>query len=222
MSGDTNSGRVVGVTDTDELWRLLAETADFLIVSKPTRMLTQPGKEAHKTDSLITRVNQEFPEARIVHRLDWDTSGVMVLARHARAHRALSIAFQDRLTQKRYIAHVDLAPVPQQGLIDRPIGPDMERRPRYRIDKEHGRPSQTRYTVLSETAGHARLELEPITGRSHQLRVHLLSIGHPIQGDTLYHPHAQNHARLMLHAESLSFPDPASGVMQTFSDPTPF
>ena len=109
--------RVAGVTDTDEPWRLLAETADFLIVSKPTRMLTQPGKEAHKTDSLITRVNQEFPEARIVHRLDWDTSGVMVLARHARAHRQLSIAFQDRLTQKRYIARVDRAPVPPQGMI---------------------------------------------------------------------------------------------------------
>ncbi len=218
----SNTRHLAGVTDTTEPWRLLAETADFLIIAKPTRMLTQPGKEAHKTDSLITRVNQEFPEARIVHRLDWDTSGVMVLARHARAHRALSIAFQDRLTQKRYIAHVDRAPVPPQGLIDRPIGPDREHRPRYRIDEEQGRPSQTRYAVQDETADYARLELEPITGRSHQLRVHLLSIGHPIQGDTLYHPQAQNHGRLMLHAESLSFPDPVRGVMQTFSDPAPF
>lgn len=217
-----STDRLAGVTDTNEPWRLLAETSDFLIIAKPTRMLTQPGKEAHKHDSLITRVNQEFPEARIVHRLDWDTSGVMVLARHARAHRQLSIAFQDRRTQKRYIAHVDHAPVPAQGLIDRPIGPDQARRPRYRIDEEQGRPSQTRYTVLSETEGHARLNLEPITGRSHQLRVHLLSIGHPIQGDTLYHPQAERHARLMLHAESLSFPDPVSRVMQTFSDPTPF
>jgi len=218
----SNTPVAAGVTDTDEPWRLLAETPDFLIVSKPTRMLTQPGKEAHKTDSLITRVNQEFPEARIVHRLDWDTSGLMVLARHARAHRQLSIAFQDRLTQKRYIACVDHAPVPPQGLIDRPIGPDMDRRPRYRIDEEKGRPSQTRYAVLNETADHARLALEPITGRSHQLRVHLLSIGHPIQGDTLYHPRAARHPRLMLHAESLSFPDPVSGIMQTFDDPAPF
>ncbi len=93
---------------------------------------------------------------------------------------------------------------------------------RYRIDEEQGRPSQTRYVVLNETAEYARLALEPITGRSHQLRVHLLSIGHPIQGDTLYHPHAKNHARLMLHAESLSFPDPASGITQTFCDPAPF
>lgn len=211
-----------GVTDTDEPWRLIAETADFLIIGKPTRMLTQPGKAAHKADSLITRVNQEFPEARIVHRLDWDTSGVMVLARHARAHRALSIAFQDRHTLKRYIALVANAPTPAQGLIDQPIGPDLTRRPRYRIDTQHGRPSQTRYRVQEETASHARLALEPITGRSHQLRVHLLSIGHPILGDTLYHPHPQNHARLMLHAESLSFPDPSSGSMQTFSDPAPF
>lgn len=222
MNPNTNLGHLAGVTDTTEPWRLLAETADFLIIAKPTRMLTQPGKEAHKTDSLITRVNQEFPEARIVHRLDWDTSGVMVLARHARAHRALSIAFQDRRTQKRYIAQVDRAPEQSKGLIDRPIGPDREHRPRYRIDEEQGRPSQTRYVVLNETADYARLALEPITGRSHQLRVHLLSIGHPIQGDTLYHPHAQNHARLMLHAESLSFPDPASGITQTFSDPVPF
>ncbi len=222
MNPNTNHGHLAGVTDTTEPWRLLAETADFLIIAKPTRMLTQPGKEAHKTDSLITRVNQEFPEARIVHRLDWDTSGVMVLARHARAHRTLSIAFQDRRTQKRYIAQVDRAPEQSKGLIDRPIGPDREHRPRYRIDEEQGRPSQTRYVVLNQTADYARLALEPITGRSHQLRVHMLSIGHPIQGDTLYHSHAQNHARLMLHAESLSFPDPASGITQTFSDPAPF
>ena len=222
MNVKAQNTRLVGVTDTDEPWRLLAETADFLIVSKPTRMLTQPGKEAHKTDSLITRVNQEFPEARIVHRLDWDTSGIMVLARHARAHRALSIAFQDRRTKKRYIAHVDRAPTPPQGLIDRPIGPDRERRPRYRVDEDQGRPSQTRYAVLNETAEYARLALEPITGRSHQLRVHMLSIGHPIQGDTLYHSHAQNHARLMLHAESLTFPDPSNGDTQTFNDPAPF
>lgn len=217
-----SDGRAVGITDTHEPWRLLAETADFLIVGKPTRMLTQPGKEAHKTDSLITRVNQEFPEARIVHRLDWDTSGLMVLARHARAHRALSIAFQDRLTHKRYIALVDRAPDPPHGLIDRPIGPDWAHRPRYRIDEEQGRPSQTRYAVLDQTANHARLELYPITGRSHQLRVHLLFLGHPIVGDTLYHPHPHNHARLMLHAESLSFPDPISGITHTFSDPAPF
>lgn len=214
--------RAAGISDTTEPWRLLAKTADFLVISKPTRMLTQPGKEAHKTDSLITRVNQTFPEARIVHRLDRDTSGIMVLARHARAHRALSIAFQDRLTHKRYIALVDRAPTPPQGLIDRPIGPDRERRPRYRIDEAQGRPSQTHYRVLSETADHTRLALEPITGRSHQLRVHLLSLGHPIQGDALYHPHAEDHVRLMLHAESLSFADPTSGVMLTFSDPAPF
>lgn len=211
-----------GITDTVEPWLLLAETTDYLIINKPTRMLTQPGKEAHKTDSLITRVGQEFPEARIVHRLDWDTSGIMVLARHAAAHRALSIAFQERQTEKRYIALVDACPQPESGLIDLPIGADLNHRPRYRIDFEQGRPSQTRYRVQEHTQAACRLALAPITGRSHQLRVHLQALGHPIQGDSLYHPDAARHPRLMLHAEALAFPDPRSGQPRRYHCPAPF
>ncbi len=211
-----------GITDTVEPWLLLAETADYLIINKPTRMLTQPGKEAHKTDSLITRVCQAFPEARIVHRLDWDTSGIMVLARHSAAHRALSIAFQERQTEKRYIALVDTCPQPESGLIDLPIGADLNHRPRYRIDFEQGRPSQTRYRVLETHPQACRLALEPITGRSHQLRVHLRAQGHPIQGDSLYHPNAAQHTRLMLHAEELAFPHPTTGQRQTYACSVPF
>ena len=211
-----------GVTDTQEPWRLLAETAGYLIINKPTRMLSQPGKEAHKTDSLITRVCQEFPEARIVHRLDWDTSGIMVLARNAATHRALSIAFQERQTEKRYIALVDTCPQPESGLIDLPIGADLNHRPRYRIDFETGRAAQTRYRVLESNPHACRLALEPITGRSHQLRVHLLAQRHPIQGDTLYDLKAAQHPRLMLHAEQLAFPAPDTGKWQTYGCPASF
>ncbi len=220
MSAQTSTAN--GITDTTEPWLLLDETPHYLIISKPTRMLTQPGKEAHKTDSLITRVCQEFPEARIVHRLDWDTSGIMVLARTIAAHRALSIAFQERQTEKRYQALVDACPQPESGLIDLPIGADCAHRPRYRIDYEAGRAAQTRYRVLEHNPKACRLALCPITGRSHQLRVHLLAQGRPIQGDTLYHPNAAEHPRLMLHAEHLAFPDPVTGQWRAYQCPVPF
>lgn len=216
------STQTAGVTDTCEPWLLCAEARDYLVVGKPCRMLSVPGKDAHKQDCLIVRVQQEFPEARIVHRLDWDTSGLLVLARNARAHSLLSQAFQDRKTKKRYIARIDAPLDPVEGEIDLPIGPDLERRPRYRIDPEHGRPSQTRYQVLDNHPNFTRVALEPITGRSHQLRVHLLAQGHPIQGDSLYHPEAARHERLMLHAERLGFPDPETGAWREFELPAPF
>lgn len=211
-----------GITDTDEPWQLVDERRDYLIVDKPSRMLTVPGKDPSKSDCLITRVQLEFPEARIVHRLDWETSGLLVLARSTRAHSTLSKAFQMRQTEKEYQALVDRAPQPTSGLIDQPIGPDLERRPRYRIDPEHGRPSQTYYKVIEQADKYCRLALRPITGRSHQLRVHLLSLGLPIQGDSLYHPHPEMHPRLMLHACRLSFTDPESGEVQQYSSSPPF
>jgi tRNA pseudouridine32 synthase/23S rRNA pseudouridine746 synthase len=145
-----------------------------------------------------------------------------VLARNARAHSLLSQAFQNRKTQKRYIARIDEPLAPAEGDIDRPIGPDLDRRPRYRIDPEHGRPSQTRYRTLDTQPDFTRIALEPITGRSHQLRVHLLSLGRPIQGDSLYHPEHARHDRLMLHAEQLGFPDPETGIWQQYELPAPF
>jgi tRNA pseudouridine32 synthase/23S rRNA pseudouridine746 synthase len=189
-------------------WALIDERRDFLIVAKPERMLSVPGIGPDKRDCLITRVQTEFPEARIVHRLDWDTSGLLVLARNARAHSFLSKAFAERRVDKTYEALIDAPLDPPEGLIDLPIGKDHERRPRYRIDPATGRPSQTRYRVAAIEETHTRLILAPITGRSHQLRVHLLARGRPIQGDSLYHPEADRHPRLMLHATRLVFPDP--------------
>ncbi|WP_410474353.1 RluA family pseudouridine synthase [Guyparkeria sp. TX1] len=189
-------------------WALIDERRDFLVVAKPERMLSVPGIGPEKQDCLITRVQTEFPEARIVHRLDWDTSGLLVLARNARAHSFLSKAFAARDVDKTYEALIDAPLEPVEGLIDLPIGKDHERRPRYRIDPQSGRPSQTRYRVAEPVEGGIRIILEPITGRSHQLRVHLLAQGRPIQGDSLYHPEANRHARLMLHAARLVFPDP--------------
>lgn len=205
-----------------EPWRLIDHTPDYLIVRKPDRLLSQPGVGPNKTDCLITRVQQAYPEALIVHRLDWDTSGLMVLARHKAAHRALSIEFQERRTEKRYRARVDCAMDPPEGWIDLPIGIDRDHRPRSKIDHEHGRPAQTRYAVTAQDESAAWISLWPITGRSHQLRVHLLSLGHPIQGDSLYHPAAARHSRLMLHAERLAFADPSSGVWRAYEDPAPF
>ncbi|KTG17018.1 hypothetical protein AUR63_00410 [Guyparkeria sp. XI15] len=189
-------------------WALLDERRDFLVVAKPEQMLSVPGIGPDKQDCLITRVQTEFPEARIVHRLDWDTSGLLVLARNARAHSFLSKAFAERRVDKTYVALIDTPLEPAEGLIDLPIGKDPERRPRYRIDPERGRPSQTRYRMADSDETAARVILEPITGRSHQLRVHLLAQGRPIQGDTLYHPEGGRHRRLMLHATRLAFPDP--------------
>ncbi|HSH83801.1 MAG TPA: RNA pseudouridine synthase [Guyparkeria sp.] len=189
-------------------WVLLDQRRDFLVVAKPERMLSVPGRGADKQDCLIRRVQTEFPEARIVHRLDWATSGLLVLARNARAHSFLSKAFAERRVDKTYVALIDASLDPADGLIDLPIGRDMERPPRYRIDPEQGRPSRTRYRVTEVDETHVRVILEPITGRSHQLRVHLLALGRPIQGDALYHPAANRHERLMLHASRLAFPDP--------------
>ncbi|MFO7582311.1 RluA family pseudouridine synthase [Guyparkeria sp.] len=189
-------------------WALLDERRDFLVVAKPERMLSVPGIGPEKQDCLIHRVQMEFPEARIVHRLDWDTSGLLVLARNARAHSFLSKAFAARDVDKTYEALIDAPLEPAEGLIDLPIGKDHERRPRYRIDRESGRPSQTRYRLAEPVEESIRVILEPITGRSHQLRVHLLAQGRPIQGDSLYHPEAHRHTRLMLHAARLVFPDP--------------
>jgi len=191
-----------------EDWALIDEQRDFLVVYKPPRLLTVPGLGPEKQDCLINRVILEFPDARVVHRLDWDTSGIVLLARNARAHRFLSMAFAERSVAKQYRARVDQPPTPAEGMIDLPIGKDLERRPRYQIDHERGRPSQTYYRTVGIDKQGATLILQPITGRSHQLRVHLLSQGHPIQGDSLYHPHPERHPRLMLAAEELRFPNP--------------
>jgi len=198
----------------------------LLVVSKPFGLLSVPGRGPDKADCLVSRLRTVFPDALIVHRLDMDTSGLLVLARGAEMHRALSIAFQERQVDKRYIAVVDGELPGAGGEINLPLVIDWPNRPRQMVDHEHGRPSLTRWRALGYDAASdsSRVELEPVTGRSHRLRVHLMSLGHPILGDTLYaSPAARDKAaRLQLHAAQLAFDHPVSGKRLSFSNPPPF
>jgi tRNA pseudouridine32 synthase/23S rRNA pseudouridine746 synthase len=191
---------------------------DLLIVNKPSGLLTVPGKDPKHADCLIARVNRVFPNAKIVHRLDMATSGIICLAMHKEAHRNLSIQFQDRKTAKRYVARVFGKLEQQTGSIDLPLICDWPNRPKQMVDHDKGKPSLTHFKVLEHEAQATRVELTPITGRSHQLRVHMLSLGHPILGDRLYaHSEALALApRLQLHAEMLSLTHPASDEKMVF------
>lgn len=201
----------------------------LLVVDKPSGLLAVPGRGADKQDCLSARVQARYPDALVVHRLDMATSGLMVMARGAVAQRALSQAFAAREVNKRYIALVAgrlEAPPESWGVIDLPIIADWPNRPLRIIDHTTGKPSVTRWRVLAHDASgvSTRVELEPVTGRSHQLRLHLRELGYPILGDALYAPPAV-HAmagRLMLHAESLAFAHPAIGAELVFECPAPF
>jgi tRNA pseudouridine32 synthase/23S rRNA pseudouridine746 synthase len=198
----------------------------LLVVNKPSGLLSVPGRGAGKEDCLVSRVQAVYPEALSVHRLDMETSGLMVLARSKEMHRALSILFQNRQVEKRYVAVVDGVLENASGEIDLPLITDWPNRPLQKVDHEIGKPSLTRYRVLKHDASSnsTRLELEPHTGRSHQLRVHLMSLGHPILGDLLYASPAlqAKAARLLLHADFLAFTHPLSGERLAFSCPAPF
>ncbi|HSI54295.1 MAG TPA: pseudouridine synthase [Ramlibacter sp.] len=203
----------------------------LLVLEKPSGLLSVPGRGADKQDCLAARVQGEFPDALVVHRLDMATSGLWLMARGAGMQRRLSRAFAERQVGKRYVAvAAGRLEMPVNGvewaLIDLPLAADWPNRPRRIVDREHGKPSQTRWRVLAHDAAAdtTRVELEPLTGRSHQLRVHLQALGHPILGDTLYAPpevQAQA-ARLLLHATHLQLQHPASGEMISFSSAPPF
>ncbi len=212
---------------------LIFEDSALLVFNKPSGLLSVPGKGPEKADCLRTRVQQVYPEALTVHRLDMSTSGILLMARSAELHRKLSIAFQDREVKKRYVAVVDGRmlknqenPSQEWQLIDKPIATDWINRPLQKIDPVEGKPSQTHYKVLSydETTDTTRLELAPITGRTHQLRVHLQSIGHSILGDHLYaSPELQaKSARLLLHASELHVAHPVTGEPLAFQCVCPF
>ncbi|MHB1053364.1 MAG: RluA family pseudouridine synthase [Thiobacillus sp.] len=201
----------------------------LLVVDKPSGLLAVPGRGADKQDCLSARVQTHYPDALIVHRLDMATSGLMVLARGPAAQRALSMAFAAREVNKRYLAVVAgrlEAPTEAWGVIDLPIIADWPNRPLRIIDHQQGKPSITRWRVLGhdESGSCTRVELEPVTGRSHQLRLHLRELGHPILGDTLYAP-ADIQAmaeRLLLHAGSLGFMHPVTREALAFACPAPF
>jgi tRNA pseudouridine32 synthase / 23S rRNA pseudouridine746 synthase len=209
---------------------LIYEDSALLLFNKPSGLLSVPGKGPDKADCLRTRVQQVYPEALTVHRLDMSTSGILLMARSAELHRKLSIAFANREVEKRYIAVVEGKVAEHSAeiwqLIDKPIATDWINRPQQKIDAQEGKPSQTRYKLLSydATADTTRLELAPITGRTHQLRVHLQSIGHSILGDHLYaSPEMMaKSVRLMLHASELRLAHPVSGNSLTFQCACPF
>ncbi|OYY92994.1 MAG: RNA pseudouridine synthase [Hydrogenophilales bacterium 28-61-23] len=214
----------------DVPFELLYVDDHLLVLNKPSGLLSVPGRGPDKQDCLSARAQRRYPDALIVHRLDMQTSGLLAMARGIEAQRALNRAFEQRQVHKRYQAVVDgIARVigPEEwGVIDLPLELDWPNRPKHIVDYQHGRPSVTRWRVLSpdrERNG-TRLELEPITGRSHQLRVHLQAIGHPILGDDLYaSADAVARAdRLLLHACELNLPHPATGELISFSSPPPF
>jgi tRNA pseudouridine32 synthase / 23S rRNA pseudouridine746 synthase len=208
---------------------LLYVDASVLVLDKPSGLLAVPGRGVDKQDCLSARVQVCYPDALIVHRLDMATSGLMVMARGVDAQRALSRAFAAREVSKRYIAVVAgrlEAPPEAWGTIDLPIIIDWPNRPLRIIDHQLGKPSLTRWRVLGydATGTCTRVELEPVTGRSHQLRVHLRELGHPILGDALYAPpdvQAQA-SRLLLHAGSLGLVHPVTGEALMFESPVPF
>ena len=200
----------------------------LLVFDKPSGLLAVPGRGPDKQDCLAARAQARYPDALVVHRLDMATSGLMVMARGAHAQRALSRAFAAREISKRYVALVagqPAAPSHGWGTIDLPIVVDWPNRPLRIVDSARGKPSVTRWRVLGPAGADAtRVELEPVTGRSHQLRVHLREIGHPILGDALYAPPAlqAQASRLLLHARSLGFAHPATGEWMGFEAPQPF
>lgn len=206
-------------TPSVELSVLFANDA-LLIINKPGGLLSVPGRGPDKQDCVIHRAQQQFPDALIVHRLDMATSGLLLLARGAQMQRRLSMDFAERRVHKRYVALLQ-GELVQGGLVqverastatewaevNWPLSPDWPNRPRQKVDLAAGKASLTRFRVLGHSAGQTRVELEPVTGRTHQLRVHMLSLGFPVVGDALYNPLCldERHPapRLMLHACSL-------------------
>lgn len=192
---------------------VLYRDAHLLLVRKPHLLLSVPGRHPRNRDCLIARLRQSFPDARIVHRLDLDTSGIMVVALSRRAEAGLGRLFQERRVRKRYEAVVDGRVDEDSGSIDLPLARDSAHPPRQRVCPQHGRPALTHFQVLERLPGATRLALRPVTGRSHQLRLHLAAVGHPIVGCDLYAPPAvrARASRLLLHATDLAFPHPVSG-----------
>jgi tRNA pseudouridine32 synthase/23S rRNA pseudouridine746 synthase len=203
---------------------LLFMDDSLLVVNKPSGLPSVPGRSVELHDCMASRVQTEVPDALVVHRLDMATSGLLVFARGKPVQRSLSHAFAQREVVKRYVAVVAGVMAHDTGEIDLPLITDWPNRPRQKVDFDIGKPSVTRYRVLERLDEATRVELEPVTGRSHQLRVHLLALGHPILGDALYAPVgvAAGAARLLLHARSLRFVHPVGGGVLSFDSAVPF
>lgn len=194
----------------------------LLVVDKPPGLLAVPGRGEAGADSLARRVQRHFPDALVVHRLDMATSGLMLFARGPAMQRRLSMAFERGAVAKAYVAVVAGVLAQDAGCIEAPLAADWPNRPRQRVDLENGKPSITRWRVIERRADGTRLWLEPLTGRTHQLRVHLLWLGHPILGDALYAPLPPRAPRMMLHATRLDFEHPLHGRACRFDSTPPF
>lgn len=204
--------------------KILFEDAQLLVLDKPAGLLSVPGKLEGRQDCLLSRLQVERWDALLVHRLDCDTSGVMVFARTKQAQGFLSQEFEKRRAEKTYVARVAGEMSQDSGHVDLPLCADWPNRPRQMVSLDHGRPAQTDWQVIDRAPGETRVRLTPHTGRSHQLRVHMLALGHPILGDPIYAtgPARDAHPRLMLHAETLSLHHPSTGARVHFAAPLPF
>jgi tRNA pseudouridine32 synthase/23S rRNA pseudouridine746 synthase len=197
---------------------------DILVLNKPAGLLTVAGKTPDLADCLEARALKDYPSATIIHRLDKDTSGIIVLALNAKSHAHIGRQFEKRQTRKRYIAEVWGQMTGASGRVDQPMASDWPNRPKQHVDQVMGRTAITDWNVLELDETSTRVELHPLTGRTHQLRVHMSFLGHPILGDNLYAPTEAlaASARLCLHAEMLEFRHPNGGVGVRFESEVPF
>jgi tRNA pseudouridine32 synthase/23S rRNA pseudouridine746 synthase len=202
---------------------IVHEDSDLLIVNKPSGLLSVPGKGEELADCLLTRLEVAFPTVRLVHRLDRDTSGVMGFALTAHAQKHLSQQFELRKVKKTYVARVQGRVTPKDWQVDLPLIVDWPNRPKQKVCHETGKPAVTDWKVMKASDDESRVRLFPLTGRSHQLRGHMLAAGHPILGDPLYAPETcADHDRLMLHAEELRVNHPENNKGMRFRVKAPF
>ncbi|MDG1116197.1 MAG: pseudouridine synthase [Flavimaricola sp.] len=202
---------------------ILHHDHEVILVDKPAGLLSVPGKGPELADCLISRLQAVFPDALLVHRLDRDTSGVMIFALTPHAQRHLGLQFEKRYTKKTYIARVWGRLAENTGTVDLPLNVDWPNRPRQMVDHENGRQAITDWRLVRASDTESRVRLMPRTGRSHQLRVHMLEIGHPILGDPFYATGpAREFPRLMLHSETLQFRHPDGGKGTRVTAPCPF
>ena len=211
---------------TDAPVRVVFEDDDLAVVVKPANLLTVPGRGPEKRDCAEQRLkDQGRAFVRAAHRLDQDTSGLIIFGLSPRGHRAANMMFEARSVQKRYVAlcHGTVPTDQDTWLIDLPLLLDWPNRPKHQVNFEAGKPSQTEVSLVEQLAEMCRLDLRPITGRSHQLRVHLAHTGLPICGDPLYGSEGfDGYDRLHLHACHLAFDHPLTGEPLCFDDPAPF
>lgn len=212
------------VPHSTEPVRVIYADDDLLLIHKPDLLLSVPGRHPLNHDCMITRLQERYPDALVVHRLDLDTSGIMMVARGKASQAALSRLFQERAVQKHYRAWVSGTVNPQEGKLEFPIARDWENRPLQKICAKTGKKSLTYFKVLSRQRGNSLLELQPATGRTHQLRIHCREMGHPILGCDMYAPPGVLGAapRLMLHATRIAFAHPSTGQKLVGHSPAPF